>query len=66
MNKPLGIPLLVIAAILLIVGFNESHSFSSEMSGAFHDSPSDAGLWCLIGGGVASALGLFFTLSESH
>ena len=66
MNKALGIALLVGGVILLIVGFNESNSFASEVNKVFRDSPTDRSLWFLIGGGVAAALGLYFTLAKAR
>jgi hypothetical protein len=66
MNRPLGIALLVIGVILLIIGFNESQSFTSEVSRTFTGSPTDRSMWFLIGGGVGAALGLFFILSKAR
>jgi hypothetical protein len=66
MNRPLGIALLVIGVILLIVGFNESQSFTSEVSRTFTGSPTDRSIWFLIGGGVAAAVGLFFILNKAR
>ncbi len=66
MNKALGIALLVIGAILLVVGYNESQSLSSSVSRVFNNSPSDRSLWFLIGGGVCAAMGIFFTLTKSR
>ena len=66
MNKALGITLLVIGAVLLVIGYNESQSVSSSVSRVLNNSPSDRSMWFLIGGGVAAAVGLFFTLSKSR
>lgn len=66
MNRALGIALLVIGAVLLVFGYNESQSFSSSVSRVFNNSPSDRSMWFLIGGGVAAAVGLFFTLSKQR
>jgi hypothetical protein len=66
MNRALGVALLVIGAILLVVGFNESQSFTSEVSRAFTGSPTDRSMWFLIGGGVAAAVGLFLILTRSR
>lgn len=44
--------------ILLIFGFNESQSFSSEVSRTFTGSPTDRSMWMLIGGAVAAVLGI--------
>ena len=44
--------------ILLIFGFNESQSFTSEVSRTFTGSPTDRSMWMLIGGAVAAVLGI--------
>jgi cytosine/uracil/thiamine/allantoin permease len=66
MNQTIGIALLILGIVLLIFGFNESHSFSSSVSRAFTNSPSDRSMWFLIGGAVAMGVGLFATLNRSR
>jgi uncharacterized membrane protein len=66
MNKAIGIALLAAGAILLVLGYNESQSVSSGISRVFNNTPSDRSLWFLISGGVAAALGLFFTINKSR
>jgi hypothetical protein len=66
MNKPLGIALLVIGILLLVFGFNESQSTASEVSKFFNNSPTDRAIWFLVGGGVATAVGLYLSLTKSR
>jgi hypothetical protein len=66
MNRGLGIGLLAVGVILLILGFNESHSFSSDVSRVFNNTPSDRSIWFLVGGGLAAAIGLYFTLARAR
>lgn len=66
MNKPLGIALLVIGLLLLIFGFNESQSAASDISKVFTNSPTDRSIWFLAGGGVATAVGLYLTLTKAR
>ena len=65
MNKPLGIALLVVGAILLIYGISASDSFSSDVSRFFTGKPTDKTVWLLIGGAVAAVVGFFLTLGRS-
>jgi hypothetical protein len=62
MNKLIGIALLVGGVVLLIVGINATNSFSSDVSRFFTGSPTDKAVWMLIGGAVASVVGLVVTL----
>lgn len=65
MNKPLGIGLLVVGALLLIFGINQSQSAASEISQFFTNAPTDRAIWYLIGGGACAAVGLYLTLNKS-
>ncbi len=58
MNKVISIILLVGGIALMIAGFNATNSFSSDVSRFFTGSPTDKAVWMLIGGAVASILGL--------
>jgi hypothetical protein len=58
MNKPLSLALLVVGIILLIYGVSASDSIGSSFSRLFTGSPTDKTIWFLIGGAVATALGL--------
>jgi hypothetical protein len=66
MNKPLGVALLVVGALLLVFGFNESQSTASEISKIFNNSPTDRAVWFLVGGGVAAAVGLYLLIAKSR
>ena len=65
MNKPIAIALIIGGVILLAFGINASHSFSSDVSRAFTGSPTDKAVWMIIGGGVAAAAGLVFSLRKT-
>jgi len=66
MNKPLGIALLVGGIVLLVLGFNESQSFSSDVSRVFTNSPTDRSIWMLVAGGVAAVAGLVMLMGRSR
>ncbi len=58
MNKAIAAALLVGGVILLFFGFQANHSFSSDVSRTFTGSPTDKAMWLMIGGAVASVIGL--------
>jgi len=62
MNRIVSLALLVGGVILLIIGINATDSFSSDVSRFFTGSPTDKAVWMLIGGSVASIVGLALTL----
>ena len=64
MNKAFGVAMLVAGVLLLIFGFNESESAASEISRIFNNSPTDRAMWLLVGGGVASAVGLYLLVKS--
>jgi uncharacterized membrane protein YidH (DUF202 family) len=59
MNKPLSIAFLVAGIVLIVFGVNATHAFASEVSRFFTGSPTNKAIWLLIGGIVATILGLF-------
>src|SRR6185503_7879969 len=61
MNKIVSLALLVGGVVLIIVGINATNSFSSDVSRFFTGSPTDKAVWMLIGGIVASVIGLVGT-----
>ena len=65
MNKPLSIALLVGGIILLIFGISAYDSASSSISRFFTGSPTDKAMWMLIGGAIATIVGLMGTLRTS-
>jgi hypothetical protein len=58
MNKYISIVLLGGGIALMFFGFNATNSFSSDVSRFFTGSPTNKAIWMLIGGAVASLLGL--------
>ncbi|MGZ4961189.1 MAG: DUF3185 family protein [Limisphaerales bacterium] len=58
MNKILSLAILAGGIILMIVGINATNSFSSDVSRFFTGSPTDKAVWMLIGGIVATLIGL--------
>ncbi len=61
MNKAIPLALLVGGVILMIIGINATNSFSSDVSRFFTGSPTDKAVWMLIGGMVATVVGLVLT-----
>ena len=62
MNKGMSIALLAGGIVLTILGISTTNSFSSDVSKFFTGSPTDKAVWMLIGGIVATAVGLFTLL----
>jgi len=62
MNKLVPIALLVGGVVLMVLGINATNSFSSDVSRFFTGSPTDKAVWMLIGGAIASVVGLVWTL----
>jgi hypothetical protein len=58
MNKIISLALLVGGIALIIIGFNATNSFNSDVSRFFTGSPTDKAVWMLIGGIVAALAGL--------
>jgi len=58
MNKLVSLALLIGGIVLIIMGFNATHSFASDVSRFFTGSPTDKAVWMLIGGIVAALVGL--------
>jgi len=63
MNNIVGLALFALGIVLLIFGFNESQSFSSDVSRFFTGNPSNRSMWLLIGGAVAVILGLILAFT---
>jgi hypothetical protein len=63
MNNIAGIAILALGIALLIFGFNESHSFSSDVSRTFTGSPTNHSMWLIIGGAVAVVAGFGLTFA---
>jgi hypothetical protein len=58
MNKAISLALLAGGIVLIVWGLNASDSVSSSFSRFFTGSPTDKSMWLLIGGVVASVVGL--------
>ena len=58
MNKALSLAILAGGVLLLIFGINAYDSSSSDISRFFTGSATDKSMWMLIGGAVATVLGL--------
>jgi divalent metal cation (Fe/Co/Zn/Cd) transporter len=58
MKKLISLALLVGGIVLIITGFNGTHSFTSDLSRFFTVSPTDKAVWMLLGGTVAALAGL--------
>ena len=65
MNKIISLALLVGGVVLMIIGINATNSFSSDVSRFFTGSPTDKAIWMLIGGIVATVIGLMGMLRGS-
>jgi hypothetical protein len=65
MNKAFSLALLGGGIVLMIIGINATNSFGSDVSRFFTGSPTDKAIWMLIGGIVATVVGLTLTLTSS-
>lgn len=63
-TKILGLALIVIGALLIFFGFNQTESPLGEMSEALTGSYSDQTMQYLIGGAVAVVVGLFLAFKR--
>jgi len=63
MNNIVGLAIFALGIVLLIFGFNESHSFSSDVSRTFTGNPTDRSMWLIVGGAVSVILGLVLAIS---
>ena len=57
MKNILPLAFLIGGIVLLVLGFNATNSFSSDVSRFFTGSPTDKAMWMLIGGVVATVVG---------
>ncbi|MFN0007886.1 MAG: DUF3185 family protein [Planctomycetota bacterium] len=58
MSKMFFLVALILGVILMVFGFIESDSIGSDFSRLFTGEPTDKALWLLIGGGVATIVGI--------
>ena len=57
-----GLGIFALGVVLLIFGFNESQSFSSDVSKFFTGNPTDRSIWMIAGGVVAVVAGLVLAI----
>jgi hypothetical protein len=57
-NRTLSFALLAGGIVLIVLGVNESNALSSDISRFFTGSPTDRSIWLLVGGVVASVVGV--------
>jgi hypothetical protein len=62
LNKILPLALLSGGVLLLVLGIFATDSFSSDVSRFFTGSPTNKAVWMLLGGAVATVVGLTLTL----
>jgi hypothetical protein len=62
MNRIIPLALLAGGIVLMILGINATNSFASDLSRFFTGSPTDKAVWMLLGGIVATVVGLVLTL----
>jgi hypothetical protein len=62
MNKLVSVALLAGGIVLIVFGAKATNSFSSDFSRFFTGSPTDKAIWMLIGGIVATVVGLVGTV----
>ena len=58
MNKLISLAILAGGIVLVVFGVAATESFSSDVSRFFTGSPTDKAIWMLIGGVVATVIGL--------
>lgn len=58
MNKVISLAILAGGISLVIYGVAAANSFSSDVSRVFTGSPADKAIWILVGGTVASIIGM--------
>ena len=58
MNKLVSLAILGGGILFIIIGVSAAKSFSSDISRFFTGSPTDKAIWMLVGGVVASIIGL--------
>ncbi len=66
MNKLVSIAILGGGILFIIIGVSAAKSFSSDISRFFTGSPTDKAIWMLVGGAVASIIGLVGLLRGSN
>jgi hypothetical protein len=57
-NRGLGIALVVVGAVLVVLGFQASEAFASDVTRFFTGSTTDKSVWMLLGGILFAGMGL--------
>lgn len=57
MNRPFGLALLVAGLILMVAGYQASHSFSSDVSRFFTGTATNKAMWMLVAGAASAIAG---------
>ncbi|MDP3071256.1 MAG: DUF3185 family protein [Opitutaceae bacterium] len=65
MNKVASLIFLIAGIVLLVYGVSASESIGSSFSRLFTGTPTDRTIWFLIGGAIATAVGLVGLLRGS-
>ena len=66
MNNIVGLAIFALGVVLLVFGFNESRSFSSDVSRFFTGNPTDRSMWMIVGGIVTVVAGLFLAITGTR
>lgn len=66
MNKLVSLAILGGGILFIIIGVSAAKSFSSDISRFFTGLPTDKAIWMLVGGTVASIIGLVGLLRGSN
>jgi hypothetical protein len=66
MDKTISLAILAGGILLVIFGVSASNSVSSDISRIFTDAPTDKAVWMLVGGVVATIIGLVGLLRGSR
>ena len=66
MNKLVSLAILGGGILFIIIGVSAAKSFSSDISRFFTGSPTDKAIWMLVGGAVATIIGLVGLLRGSN
>ena len=64
MNKIIGLAILVAGVILLYFGYTEYNSTASQITEVVTGNPTDTAIWFLVGGAVATIIGLGVILKK--
>ena len=65
MNKGVSLAILAGGILLIFFGVSATKSFGSDISRFFTGSPTDKAIWMLVGGAVATIIGLVGMLGWS-